>query len=368
MKRVLLVTIQNNSNFGNRLQNYALQTVVESMNCRVDNLTLSDVPLASMRISNSQKMKNAIKSIAVGLGIKKYKKSVSLWTRKRRCMEFSQKYIHHYLIMPSTQIGSYDFGEYDVAITGSDQVWHNWKRIPNELSYYYLEFIDENKRISYAPSFGFKEFSSEDIEEHKKGLNHMRMLSSREKEGCELIYGLTQRKAQLVLDPTLLLSSKQWETIEKKPSFDVPDKYLLQFMLGKESEEYHREVTRIAQLKGLTVINIGDANNERMYGISPDEFIWLIHHSDTICTDSFHAAVFSILFEKNLCVFERIAPEFGNMFGRLHNLLSPLGLERLIYSSSGEKNFSTRLDRNAREYFDKCRADSIAYLKMSLDF
>ena len=164
MKKVLLVTIQNNLNFGNRLQNYALQTVLEKMGCSVVNLSLKDIPLAALSISQYQKVKLAVKKIAIHLGIKSLKPSVSMWTRKEKCISFSHKYIHNYMILTREQIEKEDFRTFDLAVTGSDQVWHNWKRIKDELLFYYLDFIDKNKRIAYAPSFGFKEFPSEDLE------------------------------------------------------------------------------------------------------------------------------------------------------------------------------------------------------------
>lgn len=362
-----MVTIQNNSNFGNRLQNYALQTVIEGLGHTVDNLTLSDIPLAKMELSNSQKIKNAIRKGLVCLGIRKFRANVSLWERKSRCMQFSQKYIHHYLTLSRSQTDHYDFGKYDFAVTGSDQVWHNWKRIPNELSYYYLEFISEDRTVSYAPSFGFKDFPSEDIEQHKKGLNGIRSLSCREQEGCDLIRSLTGREARLVVDPTLLLTREQWESVEKKPDLKLPEKFLLQFLLGKESEEYRQEINRIARLRELTVVNIGNTDDRKLFGLGPDEFVWMIHHADTVCTDSFHASVFSLLFERNLRVFDRIAPKFGNMFGRLHDLMHPLDLDRLVYGSGEEKNLSTGLDENAKRYMENRRQESLAFLRASLE-
>ena len=366
MKKVLLVTIQNNLNFGNRLQNYALQTVLEKMGCSVVNLSLKDIPLAALSISQYQKVKLAVKKIAIHLGIKSLKPSVSMWTRKEKCISFSHKYIHNYMILTREQIEKEDFRTFDLAVTGSDQVWHNWKRIKDELLFYYLDFIDKNKRIAYAPSFGFKEFPSEDLETHKNKIMEMEALSCREKEGCELIYKLTGRKAQKVLDPTLLLSREEWEKIEEKPNFELPERFLIQFMLGKVSTEYKEEIGRIAEKRDEIIIDINDKNNLALYGISPNNFIWLIHHAETICTDSFHAAVFSILFKKNLRDFERVSPEFGDMFGRLFDLLESLGLERIIYSSREETDLKTILDEKGMQNLNDQIKRSVLYLKENL--
>ena len=360
--KVLLVTIQNNTNFGNRLQNYALQTVLEKTGVEVFNLSLNNVPLASLNISAKEAIKTIIKKAAIKLGIKKYLRSVSLFGRKKKCISFSKRFIHNYMFFNRNELNAYSFDDFDVAVTGSDQVWHNWKRIKDELSFYYLEFIDSKKRVSYAPSFGFSDFSVDDIEKHRKGLLGMRSLSCREQDGSELIYRLTGRVSKTVMDPTLLLSADEWKEIEERPRFHLPEKYILQFMLGDVSSEYKEEINRIAERKSAQVININSVSNPEFYSISPSEFVWLIRNANTICTDSFHATVFSIIFEKDLRVFERISPRLGDMFGRIDNLLQPLSLGELIYQADAEMPLSTHLDEKARSYYMNQKEQSIQYL------
>lgn len=362
MKKVLLVTIQSN-NFGNRLQNFALQTILEQSGCNVINLIVNATDVSQM-----QKAKNIVRSLLVTLGMKRFIPGVSVWERINSCKFFSASHIHNYLFIPREKLSKYNFEQFDVAITGSDQVWHNWNRLKDELSYYYLEFINPDKRIAYAPSFGFKKFSEKDIEKHRQGLLGMKALSCREQEGCDLINELTGRNAQKVFDPTLLLTAKEWEEIEEKPKFIVPENYLLQYMLGSVSNEFQKEIKKISDLRKIQIINVNDIYDSKHYGISPAEFVWLIHHADTICTDSFHAAVFSIIFEKNLRVFERISPKLGNMFGRLHDLLQPLGLMKLVYGNEASEvsDFSTVLGEQEKKYIQNEQKKSIKYLQDSL--
>lgn len=363
MYKVLLITIQNPGNFGNRLQNYALQTILERLGCLVYNLSVTN-----MNITTVRKIKIIVANVLSFCGMKRYVSSASEWGRRRKGVVFSNDYIHNFIFIQRDKLSTLNFTQYDAAVTGSDQVWHNWKRLQDELSYYYLDFIAKEKRIAYAPSFGFPKFPQDDIEKHRKGLNGMKALSCREQEGCDLIYKLTGRTAQKVVDPTLLLTAGEWELIEKKPKFSLPEKYLLQFMLGSVSQEFRREIERVSHLRKIQVLNINDLNDSKHYIISPSEFIWLIHHADTICTDSFHASVFSILFERNLRVFERISPEFGNMFGRLHDLLKPLGLMKLVYNNMTykETDLSTALGIKEKEYLQNEKKTSISYLKDSL--
>jgi len=361
VNKVILVTLEGAFNFGNRLQHYALQRAMEGCGCNVGSLMTKPVP-----VSGNAKAKNAVKSILAICGIRKCRISVNTGKRSSKFLAFNQQYLTNVVHMPVDKVRQFDWSDYSYAVTGSDQVWHNWhaKAIPDELSFYYLEFIDEAKRVSYAPSFGFTAFPPEDIEQHRRGLMGMHALSCREQEGCELIRELTGREAQKVLDPTLLLTAKEWAAIEKKPNFKLSDKYLLQFFLGDVTPEYRSEIKRIADERGLEILNVNDKTDTKHYAIGPDEFVWLVHHADTVCTDSFHASVFSITFERNLRVFLREQKGFKDMFGRLHDLLEPLGLLHLVY---GEGNgLSTMLSDAAKAYLEHEREISLSYLKKSL--
>lgn len=360
--KILLITLVGTFNFGNRLQHYALQTAIERLGYEVDSLTVRPLPTALFK----QKVKNVVKSVLVRSGFRRYQHTLSRSRRTEGCLEFNSRYLKNMVYMPVEQVPEADWSDYSCAVTGSDQVWHNWhdKYIPDELSYYYLEFIDPGKRISYAPSFGFMSFLEEDLEMHRQGLMGIRALSCREQEGCDLIYELTGRTAQKVLDPTLLLTAKEWAIIEKNPRFQTPDKYLIQFFLGEITDEYQMEIRRIANLRGLTVIDVNDIDDPKRYGTSPAEFVWLVHHADTICTDSFHASVFSITFGRNLRVFRRKQERMEDMFGRLHDLLAPLGLMDLVYGVGD--GLSTELNEKSQNYLKMARQQSIAFLASSL--
>lgn len=362
MNKILLVTLYGESNFGNRLQNYALQSMVEKFGYEVVNLIVKPIVVDSWKLKAKTFLKLVLSRIGCSSAQKKYTKAL----RNKSFLVFREKYIKNLKYIPLGSISKTDFSAYSYGITGSDQVWHNWGNIENELAYYYLEFIDPEKRVSYAPSFGFTEFPAEDIEDHRKGLMEMNALSCREQEGCNLIKDLIVRDAQKVLDPTLLLSREDWEKIEKRPDFSAPGDYLLMFFLGEITEDYHREIERIKTSNGLKVLNINDLNDPKHYAVSPDQFIWLIHNAKVICTDSFHASVFSIIFSRNLRVFERMG-KYENMFGRLHDLLEPLGLMDVVFGHGDGTKLSTVLSKEAAEYLERERASSLEYLHNALN-
>ena len=362
MKKILLLTIEDYENFGNRLQHFALQRKIELYGFTVSSLMLkADISPIKLRL------KNIAKALMICGGIEKYRSSLGQSKRCEKILFFNKHYFSHIVRILPEQLCNTNWSCYDYAVTGSDQVWHNWhnKSIPDELPLFYLEFIETSKRVSYAPSFGFKSFPPEDVEKHRHGLMEMRALSCREQDGCELIRVLTGREAQKVLDPTLLLTEDEWSEVEKKPHFKLPDRYLLYYFLGDATPEYQTEIKRIADARCLQIININDKTDPIHYAIGPGEFIWLIHHADTICTDSFHASVFSITFKRNLRAFRREQTGFKNMFGRLQDLLEPLGLMSLVFGDGD--GLSTILSEEAKEYLSVERETSLRYLKESLE-
>jgi hypothetical protein len=361
MKKALIVTLYGEYNFGNRLQNFALQKAIQSFDYEVDNLTI----IRPLQKSFFENLKTMIKSTLVFLGESKYKNAIAKEKRTKKFLKFRDRYLKNIIYIPRTELDNKDWSNYYVAVVGSDQVWHNWKTVDNELSYYYLSFIDQTKRVSYAASFGFSCFPEEDIESHRSGLYGMRFLSCREQEGCKLIQDLTGLKARRVLDPTLLLTKDQWCEIEKKPSFFVPNRYLMTFFLGDITKEYKQEIEHLKSENNLIEININNPNDPRHYGISPDEFIWLVHHAEVICTDSFHCSVFSIIFNRGLRVFERTG-KYEDMFGRLRDLLELFDLSELAFGHGTRRNYSSNLSKEAIKRYEQERDISFKYLSNAL--
>lgn len=336
MKKILLVTLQG-ANIGNRLQNYALQTILENLGFNVS------TPIYRLKSKYIDKVKALIKKVLIFCGMKKYKIVLLQEKREKKYETFSDKYIHDKINVTFNNVYSMDWTEYDYAITGSDQVWHNWSNTEEELRYFYLMFMPKEKRISYAPSFGFSEFPQNDSNIHKQGLEEMQLLSCREEDGKKLILDLTGREAELIIDPTLLLTAKDWIKIEKKPVYPVEGQYMLIYFLGNETTEYVNVYSKIAKEHNLKIINIYNPDIEEYYYTKPDEFLWLIHHAKFICTDSFHACVFSLIFHKKFMVFKRCETGMEKMFGRIETLLSMVGLTELIYNGKPVE-YSMKID------------------------
>ena len=213
---------------------------------------------------------------------------------------------------------------YDAFICGSDQIWAPSIFDPH----YFLDFVaDTNKTISYAPSIGLPKVEDKLVYKHMAELiERIKYLSIREEKGAQIIKAMTGRKAEVVTDPTLLVSPEQWANICDEVDTDS-DSYMIVYMLGCE-ETHWQEVYQIAEEKNLSVrvIPVFERDLERQgcitYPVGPLEFLSLFKNASYVCTDSFHGTIFSILFHRQFSVFGRFSDEDKiNQNSRIYNIL-----------------------------------------------
>lgn len=330
MIKILLVTLQGGSNYGNRLQNYALQTVVERLECEVHNPCY----YFEREVFIKERIKHPIRVVLGFLHFSRFRQLYCKMRRERTFRRFDKKYIHNRFRLSFEKAFLKDWRAYDAAISGSDQVWHRWHVLPKELEYFYLMFFPEAKRLTYAPSFGFEQFDPETIQIHKRGLVGIRKLSCREKTAQTLIRELTGREAEVLCDPTLLLTADEWQGISQKPRYSIPEHYVLEYFITDMDQELLEKTAKFAAEKGLPIINVFDCSDLTRFCTSPEEFLWLVNHADYVLTNSFHGCVFSILFYTKFVVFGRGGEEKDTMFDRIRTLLHNFGMERRIYNGS----------------------------------
>ena len=106
------------------------------------------------------------------------------------------------------------------------------------------------------------------------------------------------------------------------------------------------------------------------YTSGPREFLGLIKNAEFVITDSFHACVFSMIFEKPFVVFERNKiGEKGNMNSRIYDFLEEYHLERQLVTEEqlAEMNDIPKVDFTyAQDHWKKRRQESLTYLESAL--
>lgn len=264
-----------------------------------------------------------------------------------------------------------NYPEYDVYIVGSDQVWN----FNNNLSpVYLLEWVKQDSRlVSYAASMGQCEVPKELHESLKKSLSRFSAISLREKKACDFISSLLpDRKIYHTLDPTLLLSAKEYDKIIEpiKVSGDFFVTYILNVLDSVQIEI----IDKIKNILGCKLVNLRNPSSciylfgkdEDNRVVTPYQWLNYIKRSKVVVCGSFHAVVFSLIFHKPFLVIMPMATKTKGGNVRILSLLEPLKLtHHCIYEAEGsdiEKIISERIDW---EYVDR----KISELKKkSLDF
>ena len=356
-KQILIVTLYDDNNIGNRLQNYALQQVLSN---RGVDVTVIDNGYTTVP-SAKDIIKIYIKCILGSLGIGKYKKQFQIYRSTKKIRNASYKFdrnnIKKVVKVSNKEAFEKEWLEYDLAFAGSDQIWHKWSDDELELPFYYLEFLPENKRVAYAASFGFEEFPAADVKQHKEGIKGMKYISCREKSGCKLVSSIEGKEAEQVLDPTLLLNVAEWRSIEEQASECVKNQknYAFVYFLGERTKEYNEFIKVTASRFGVDkIIDPLHDDSCKIDEFGPCEFLSLIDNAKYVFTDSFHCTVFSVLFDESFTVFRRKQPGFEKMFGRIEGLLSSKGKLEHIYGGSSVEasNDFEELYLNSLNYID----------------
>ncbi|MGN0150695.1 MAG: polysaccharide pyruvyl transferase family protein [Clostridia bacterium] len=265
---------------------------------------------------------------------------------------------------------------YDAFITGSDQVWNLAWYNPE----YFLNFVPSDKRkISYAASM-----PSSQIPQSRKNTvyNHLirfDAISVREKETVQAINKLlNSNTAKHVLDPTLLLERNDWDKICGNRK--ISDKYIFCYFLGrnrkmrKTASAFAKKMNlKIVTLPHLCDICFSDLNfgDEQIYDLSPNDFISLIKNAEYVITDSFHAAVFSNIYQVKHFVFSRT--DLGSMDSRITNLLELFDEKERFCFDKKRADMKYLIDLKDRQLnnhhplLDKAKMLSVEFLQENLD-
>lgn len=311
MKRIGIVTITNSGlNFGNRLQNYALQEQLKKEKLAVETIYSANAIAGSLILS---KIRRTIKHL------------VKRSRRRQYFQEFDRKYIDQGPIVRYGDFNQELINErYDAFVAGSDQVWNPHFHFNSEFEF--MTFAPSKKRYSYSASFGVDQLDEPTSVTYKRYLENIQMISVRENTGGKLVEELTGRKAGIHPDPCMLMTKEAYRAIAKKPPMGVPEQYLLTYMLGNHLKAYDEFVQVVANKKGLPIVALSETPEATYYAIGPQHFVYLIEHCSYLCTDSFHGTVYAILFEKNFTVFKRKDND-APMDDRLATLLKNMDLE-----------------------------------------
>lgn len=265
--------------------------------------------------------------------------------------------------------------EYDAVFVGSDQTWRPFGFYSN---YWNLMFVDNHvPKFSYAASYGVSKIPAIQKKGTTRYLERIDMISVREQKGKEIVESLSSKKAQVVADPTMLLTKEQWKDFASNATVELPiEKYIFCYFLGRR-EAIRKEAEMLSNATGLKIVTMRHMDeyvpiDEKFgdyapYDVNPYDFVKLLMNAEYVCTDSFHGTVFSILMHKKFCTFYRVKPSASNStHSRIDNLLDIFGLSTRKFHGD-ILAISQDIDYvMVNEKLDKYRNSSLNFFKAAL--
>lgn len=213
--------------------------------------------------------------------------------------------------------------------------------------------------VAYAASFGDSHFSTNDIQELKHHLKNFRAIGLRETGWLNFVRNNVDTNVQQVLDPTLLLSSEDYDAIAAERQLESDYLLLYSRRYDKEMERFADELACKFELPIVEIsIRANNCNRHILrYDAGVEEFISLVKHARFIVTNSFHGIIFSTQYQIPFYCFTR---EQGD--AKIQELLSLLGLqERIDITAPTKMDFSETQRR-----IEKYRIRSLNFLRKAI--
>ena len=262
----------------------------------------------------------------------------------------------------------------DLFITGSDQIWNPFCGGYNPMMF--LEFVnDGTKCVAYSSSISQPEIHPAVKNRMKTDLSKFTHIAVREQRSVELLSELLHRNdIKLVVDPTYLLTAKEWEEFGNRAEieFHVPKKYIFCYFVGDKRRTIYEQM--VQQVKKYTrindVITLECCNRDYAYGngrlykdAGPYEWVYLLRHASYICMDSFHATVFALKFQKEFVhTMKNEENETGSQNTRMHDILNRYGIAYKNYKDANDMTWQQPID------YTKISSIISTEIKDSMDF
>lgn len=258
----------------------------------------------------------------------------------------------------------------EVYCSGSDQIWGKIGTADYDEAYF-LEFVKGKKCISYSSSFGKTELNEKLDENLDRMLCKYTKILVREDSAKRLLEKRNFKNVEQVLDPTLLLTQEEWTGLSQKSNKKISQKYILIYQLhdNKKFDEYAKSFAEKKKMKLLRIspsIYHFTRSGKLVYLPNQFDVLKYIENAEYVLTDSFHATVFSIIFNKK---FIDILP--SNKTGtRIESILRLFEIDnRTLDSFEDIKMIEKNIDwEKVNKILKEEREKSINLLKNAIEY
>lgn len=355
MKKCGIMTFNQALNYGAVLQMYALQNVI----CCKIGAECDVIDYRSEFFSDLYKKREAkdlfnirfLKKLIFDNSIKKYN-YVGFENFCDKNIKFSNK---SYTAINISEINK----EYSVIIAGSDQVFNPLCNGNDEN--FFLSYVEfPTYKGSYAASLGFSEIPESCKQMILQNLQGYKSISIREKTSADNLAKLLKDTEICVnIDPTLLLTEKEWREIADL-TIKKPNRYILVYAISEDKDmiNYARKCAKVMQCE---VVYLTDRyrkpkNIHCVEGVTPEGWLSYFLDAEYVVTNSFHGVAFSVNFNKPFCPYMLQREKSINT--RIVDLLRLVNCDFLL-----EDNTSRTIDFNSvNEILETERGKSLNYL------
>lgn len=308
-------------NYGAMLQAFATQKVLESLGHEV------------LFINQHQPW-------SLGLDEKDWRNYLSLhpksifykWAKLLQQRKLRKCFMPMWEMFPFTKYYGYDVKNIiddppkcDCYITGSDQTW-NTSAHREHFAIYFLPFGDRSvKRIAYAPSLGGTKFKETDRQWILSQLCSYSAISVREKQDVDYLTSLGVKNVKQMPDPTLTVEKKVYDDFIQSENHHIFDATV--YILGGANKELSSTIPHILKINNLNISNVLNITLQDFKCASAinkpttvQKWVDSIAHSNVVITNSFHAVVFSLIYNRPF-IYIKFQGSEDSKNGRVHSLL-----------------------------------------------
>lgn len=309
-KKIAILTLRLNNNYGGLLQAYALNNFLCQLGFDATTLKIEE---EQRQYSLGRRtftflwriMKRIVGDTSIEfLDVQKQKRVYN--TAGIYQTRFIEQNIHTLCVKLPLSADFQMKMQFDGYIVGSDQVWRG--AFVSDLKNYFLDFVPaETKKLSYAASFGIDQFTvlPSELPVYRRLLSRFDGISVREKEGKAICKEMVPNKViEWLIDPTLLIPREEYERIVEKSGYVVKAERVLLVYILDISAKNTAIIKHLAKKLRLKPKFIG-----KLKGCSfPSIEDWLAGYmqADFVITDSFHGSVFSLVFNVPFLSIENV--------------------------------------------------------------
>lgn len=349
--KVTILTCHNVYNCGASLQVFALQEYLKLIGFEVEILNYRPTYLehySLTKVSNPKYNKPVLRELYISAKFPKRLKAK--FSKEKKAFDTfrdtylqvsSQKYSTNE-VLTRANLSS------DVWVVGSDQVWNPLFENGKDPAFF-LSFVKEGKKFSYAASISTHEFKDEKFLSNLNLLKDFEKVSVRERSSiCDL--RRFDIESYYSCDPVFLLKKDIWLKYITQNTSEYAFYYI--FCNSSLSDYTQRKLD-------LPVHSYFDSNEIREKG--PFGFLSEIYNAKVVVSNSFHATAFAILFNKDFYVLAR---EDCDINIRMKDLLNDLGLyDRYITDKKQFQDVKPIDWKRVNKLLDKLITCSRNYLK-----